>query len=291
MNIIQNLCLNSPCYKDGRYIKPKGIIIHSVGTPQPDASVFQRIWNRPDARACVHAVLEASGRVIQCLPWTKRGWHAGLGTSGVSANNTHIGVEMTEPNTIKYTGGSSWIDLNPEKTKAFVLDSYKTAVELFAFLCLENGWNPLENGVIISHAEGFKRGIASNHGDPEHIWRVFGLTLDQFRKDIHAKMNPVKVPEIIEVKKPVLKVDGYLGEKTITAMQKYFGTLEDGIISRPSMMVKKLQELLEIRKDGYMGDKTIKALQKRMGTPQDGIISEPSMMVKELQRRLNKGKI
>jgi len=101
-------------------------------------------------------------------------------------------------------------------------------------------------------------------------------------------------PDPIGVVKPVteaLRVDGYLGEKTITTLQKYFGTPQDGVISRPSMMIRKLQELLEIRKDGYMGDKTIKALQKRMGTPQDGIISAPSMMVKELQRRLNKGKL
>jgi len=108
--------------------------------------------------------------------------------------------------------------------------------------------------------------------------------------DIKKKVvaEPIKVVKsVIEA----LRVDGYLGEKTITAMQKYFGTPQDGIISKPSMMIKKFQKLLEVKQDGYMGDKTISALQKRMGTPQDGVISEPSMCIKELQRRLNLGKI
>jgi len=108
--------------------------------------------------------------------------------------------------------------------------------------------------------------------------------------DIKKKVaaEPIKtVKPVIEA----LRVDGYLGEKTITALQKYLGTTQDGIISKPSMMIRKLQKLLGVDTDGYMGTITVRALQKRMGTPQDGVISEPSMMVKELQRRLNLNKI
>lgn len=107
-------------------------------------------------------------------------------------------------------------------------------------------------------------------------------------------INKKVVAEPVKVVKPstaLLKVDGYLGPKTITAMQKYFGTPQDGIISKPSMMVKKLQRLLGVQTDGYMGTITIRALQRRMGTPVDGVISEPSMCIKELQRRLNNNKI
>ena len=51
--------------------------------------------------------------------------------------------------------------------------------------------NPLADGVIISHAEGHKRGIASNHGDPEHLWRQLGMgyTMDGFRKDVKIAMK------------------------------------------------------------------------------------------------------
>lgn len=97
--------------------------------------------------------------------------------------------------------------------------------------------------------------------------------------------------KVVKPTTEALKVDGYMGPATIRAMQKYFGTPQDGIISKPSMMVKKLQRLLGVQTDGYMGTITIRALQRRMGTPVDGVISEPSMCIKELQRRLNNNKL
>jgi len=109
------------------------------------------------------------------------------------------------------------------------------------------------------------------------------------KKVVVKPINVVKPPAV--EKKPLLKVDGLLGPKTIKALQAYFGTTQDGIISEPSWVVKKLQALLKVKTDGDMGPITIKALQKRMGTQQDGIISEPSMCIKELQRRLNEGKL
>ena len=70
-----------------------------------------------------------------------------------------------------------------------MLAAYKYAVELFAYLCRVYGLDPLADGVVISHSEGCKRGIASNHGDVEHIWKRFGLSMGQFRKDIRAAMD------------------------------------------------------------------------------------------------------
>lgn len=69
--------------------------------------------------------------------------------------------------------------------------TYETAVELFAMLCKEYGLNPAADGVIISHADGYKRGIASNHGDPEHLWNGLGMgyTMDGFRQDVKKAMN------------------------------------------------------------------------------------------------------
>ena len=180
MKIIQNICTQSDCYKAGRTIAVKGLMIHSVGCPQPKAQPFINNWNKPGAKACVHAIVESDGEVYQLLPWNHRGWHG-----GGDSNNTHIGVEMTEPDTIRYTGGSSWEETGDgEKTKAHVLATYKHAVELFAFLCNMFSLDPLADGVILSHSEGHKRGIASNHGDVEHLWRKFGLSMTQFRQDI-----------------------------------------------------------------------------------------------------------
>ena len=185
MNLIQNYLTQSGCYKAGKHITVKGLMIHSVGCPQPKADVFMKNWNRADANACVHAIVEPDGDVYQLLPWEHRGWHCGGG-----ANNTHIGVEMTEPATIRYTGGSNWTETGDgENTKNHVLATYKYAVELFAYLCSQYNLDPLADGVVISHSEGCRRGIASNHGDVEHLWSKFGLTMEQFRKDIKTAMK------------------------------------------------------------------------------------------------------
>ena len=185
MNLKQNYLTQSGCYKAGKRITVKGLMIHSVGCPQPKADVFMKNWNRADANACVHAIVEPDGDVYQILPWNHRGWHCGGG-----ANNTHIGVEMTEPATIRYTGGSNWTETGEgESTKNHVLATYRYAVELFAHLCQQFRLDPLADGVVISHSEGCKRGIASNHGDVEHLWSKFGLTMAQFRKDIKAAME------------------------------------------------------------------------------------------------------
>ena len=185
MNLIQNYLTQSGCYKAGKRITVKGLMIHSVGCPQPKADAFMKNWNRADANACVHAIVEPDGDVYQLLPWDFRGWHC-----GGSANNTHIGVEMTEPATIKYAGGASWTETgNGENTKNHVLATYRYAVELFVYLCQQFGLDPMADGVIISHSEGCKRGIASNHGDVEHLWSKFGLSMGQFRKDIKVVME------------------------------------------------------------------------------------------------------
>ena len=63
-------------------------------------------------------------------------------------------------------------------------------------LCEKYKLNPLGDGVIISHKEGHTRGVASNHGDPEHLWTQLGLpyTMDTFRKAVKAKMDENKKP-------------------------------------------------------------------------------------------------
>lgn len=184
MQIKQAFCSKSTCYKQNKKISVKGGMLHSVGCPQPDANVFQNIWNKPNANACVHAVVGKDGVVLQCLPFDTRGWHA-----GGSGNNNLIGLEMTEPDTIKYVGGSSWIELGDgSNTKAHVLATYKHAVEFFAAMAKQYGFDPLKSDCMMSHSEGHKKGVASNHGDVEHIWKKFGLSMYTFRIDVRNAM-------------------------------------------------------------------------------------------------------
>ena len=187
MNIIEAFATKNKCYQIGTPLKPQGIMLHSIGCPQPNASVMAQNYNqyRPNGQSvCVHAFVQRDGTVYQTLPWTVQAWHC-----GGSANSTHIGIEMTEPASIVYTGhGAEWRDLDPVATETHIKGTYAAAVELFAQLCTQFDLDPLADGVIISHAEGAARGIASAHADPTHLWRAFGLTMDGFRADVADKM-------------------------------------------------------------------------------------------------------
>lgn len=192
MKLVKSYLENNPCYKAGRKITVKGLMLHSVGCSQPKAAVFLNSWNRADfGTACVHGFIDGNdGTVYQTLPWNHRGWHCASGSNG-SGNNTHIGVEMCEPSCIRYTGGSSFTCSDLGKARTSAEKTFEAAVELFAMLCKEYGLNPLADGVIISHREGHQRGIASNHGDPEHLWKGLGMgyTMDSFRKAVKTKMD------------------------------------------------------------------------------------------------------
>lgn len=200
MKLVKSILTKNPCYTAGKKITVKGLMLHSVGCPQPRASVFINNWNRADYdNACVHAFIDGNdGTVYQTLPWNHRGWHCASGKNG-SGNNTHIGVEMCEPACIKYTGGSTFTCSDLATAKAVAKRTYGTAVELFTMLCKEYGLNPTADDVIIRHAEGHKRGIASNHGDPEHLWNQLGMgyTMDGFRRDVKAALAGESKEEVM----------------------------------------------------------------------------------------------
>lgn len=194
MEIIQTFATKNRCYQIGTPLKPRGIMLHSIGCPQPNASVMAQNYNqyRPNGQSvCVHAFVQRDGTVYQTLPWTVQAWHC-----GGSANSTHIGIEMTEPASIAYTGyGAEWRDLNPTATETHVKGAYAAAVELFAQLCTQFDLDPLADGVIISHSEGRMRGVASAHADPEHLWKPFGLTMYEFRQDVYKAMHSTEKEE------------------------------------------------------------------------------------------------
>ncbi len=188
INIVKAFATKNKCYRMATPLTPQGIMLHSIGVPQPNAAVMARSYNQyqPGGQSvCVHGFIQRDGTYYQTLPYTMRAWHC-----GGAANATHIGIEMTEPASIVYTGhGAEWRDLNPAATEAHVRGTYAAAVELFAQLCTQYAFDPLEDGVIISHAEGAARGVASAHADPTHLWRAFGLTMDGFRRDVAEAMN------------------------------------------------------------------------------------------------------
>lgn len=183
MNLHKLILTENACYKAGRKITVKGIMVHSTGANNPNLkryvgpddgllgkNQYGNHWNtyHPGGReVCVHAFIGklADGTIAtyQTLPWNHRGWHA-----GGSANNTHIGFEICEDGLMDY---------------AYFKKVYREAVELCAYLCKEYG---LTEQNIICHSEGYKQGVASNHGDVMHWFPKHGKSMDTFRAEVKA---------------------------------------------------------------------------------------------------------
>ena len=205
MEIVKSYITQNDCYRynaaraDSRYITfqdrgPIGLMLHSVGCAQPSGAEFARRWNKGGLEVSVHAFIDANdGKVWQIMPWNYRAWHC-----AGSGNNTHCGVEMCESAAISYTGsGANFVVKDKAKAQADCKRAYGTAVELFATLCRQYKLAP---SAICSHKEGYGKGIASNHGDPEHYWRQLGMsyTMDGFRADVAKKIKEMEEPEMTE---------------------------------------------------------------------------------------------
>lgn len=197
MQIVTKYITHNPFFNDGRWITGnefKGFFLHSVGCAQPNPLVFIRQWDNANyGRAGINGFIGADAVYLTapCLETpgrVKRMPHAGK----PAGNNGYIGFEMCEPAQIHYTVGASFTVRDKAAAQAYCRKTYQNAVQLFARLCSFHGKNPLQDGVILSHNEGGKRGIASGHVDPEHLWRGLGLpyTMAGFRQDVANAMKP-----------------------------------------------------------------------------------------------------
>lgn len=186
MELHSCILTNNDCYRRGLTIVPKGVMVHSTAANNPyikryvqpndgllGDNTYDNDWNRSGLDVCVHAFIgkkqDGGIATYQTLPWNRRGWHA-----GGDANNTHISFEICED------------DLS---SRSYFEAVYREAAELTAYLCGLYGLNPLQDGVVICHAEGYRRGTASNHGDVEHWFPKFGKTMDDFRNYVNQIME------------------------------------------------------------------------------------------------------
>lgn len=203
MKLIKNLLVSNNCYKAGKKIIPKGVMVHSTGANNPNLrrycqpdiqgigkNQYNNDWNRSGLNVCVHAFIGklANGNIatVQTLPWNHRGWHCAK-----SGNDTHISFEICEDG------------LNDS---AYFNKVYKEAVELTVYLCKMYKLDPLKDGVVICHKEGCQRGIASNHGDVMHWFPKHGKSMDDFRADVAAKLG-VKAPKDNSFKSYLVKIN------------------------------------------------------------------------------------
>ena len=200
MNLHTLIATKNECYikNNGVSWTPKGIMIHSTGANNPylkryvgpddgllGENIYKNYWNtyRPDGRQiCCHAfigkLMDGSIASYQILPWNCMGWN-----NGGSSNGTHIAIEICEDNLTDET---------------YFKKVYAEAVELAANLC-KTYKIAVDN--VIDHSEGYKKGIASNHGDVAHWFPKFGKSMDTFRADVDAALRAAEIPKDGETEK------------------------------------------------------------------------------------------
>ena len=276
MNLNKLIFTNCDAYKAGKKITPKGVMVHSTGANNPNLKRYvgpddgklgentnNNHWNRPGVGASVHAFIgklkDGSVATYQVLPWNYKAGHCAK-----SGNNTHIAFEICEDGL---------------KDSAYFAKVYQEAVELTAMLCKEYKLDPMADGVVICHSEGYKRGIASNHSDVMHWFPKHGKSMDTFRSDVKAILS----------QKEEKKEDTYTQKQFIKDVQKAIGAKVDGIAgtetlsktptisakkNRTHAAVKPVQRYLYAlgytqvgTADGIAGDKftkAVKAFQKEV---------------------------
>ena len=68
MHIIEVFTTGNKCYQVGAPLRPQGLMLHSIGTPQPSPAVLPRYYDQyqPGGQTvCVHAFVQADGTVDQ----------------------------------------------------------------------------------------------------------------------------------------------------------------------------------------------------------------------------------
>lgn len=219
MNLHTLIFTDNDCYKVGRTITPKGIMVHSTGANNPwlrryvgpddgllGVNKNGNHWNTSlpgGAQVCVHGFIgllaDGSVATYQTLPWNYRGWHA-----GGKANDSYIGFEICE---------------DALSDSSYFAAVYKEAVELCVYLCKQ--FNLTEND-IICHSEGYKKGIASNHSDVMHWFPKHGKSMDAFRADVKKLLNTNQEDEEMEqLKKEVAELKKELAELKTPTVYNY----------------------------------------------------------------------
>jgi len=178
---------NNRCFRSGRTISARGIVVHSTGANNPNLkryvgpddgvlgeNRYDNHWNRTNIKKCVNAFIGYDkNRVVRCyqtLPWDCRPWGCGRGSKG-SYNNSHIQFEICEDDMFN---------------QSYFENAFGMAVDLCAYLCRHHDI-PVDK--IVSHKEASILGYASNHGDPEHWMGNYNWTMNDFRQIVSEKLT------------------------------------------------------------------------------------------------------
>jgi N-acetylmuramoyl-L-alanine amidase len=86
---------NHDARRDGR--PPDMIVLHYTGMTTGEAAL-QRLCS-PESKVSAHYVVFENGRIVQCVPESRRAWHAGASSwaGETDINSCSIGIEIVNP--------------------------------------------------------------------------------------------------------------------------------------------------------------------------------------------------
>lgn len=281
---------NSRIY--GRENGKKYITVHQTGNTKKGAGAqsHANLQTNGNARSASWHWQVDDKIAIQSFTHDAQCWHAGDGRGDGNLNS--IAVELC---------------INQDA-------DYKTTVENGAKLVkkiMKDEGIPLEN--VKQHADWSNKNCPAQirAGQDGIDWDAF-LEMVENDGQAEATSGTTKTKSKSKSDNGInLKVDGEWGKQTTEALQKYLGTVEDGIISdqlrnrttdnlyggtvefgdgsRGSMVIRALQDHLGYNGRGILGQNTVRRLQTHLGTTRDGYLSRPSQATRALQQRLNDG--
>ena len=210
MNLFTCMQTQSTCYKGTTIGTPVGILWHDTGASNPNIkryvqpsdndpnreelikiigkNEYGNDWNHIQHQAGLNAwigkIADGSVATVQSMPWKFRPWGCGSGSKG-SCNGT-----------ARVKDCPFWIQFeicdDGYKSKEYFERVYQEAVEFTAYLCKEFDIDPegkvIYNSVtvptILCHADSYRLGLGSNHGDVLLWFAQYGKTMDNVRRDV-----------------------------------------------------------------------------------------------------------
>lgn len=257
----------------------KYIIIHYTGNTKDTAENNAKYFFNGDRRAGANFFVDGRG-IWASTPEDCTAYGAGVLHNrkyarlwGIANNSNSINVE------IACDAGNSLP----------TVEAVTNAVELTKSLMAKYGI-PASN--VVRHKDVCGKNCPAYWWDDAKWQNEFKARLGESRP-----VSPIPSPSVKPSPQPkkVNHCDGVWGEATTRALQKYLGTVQDGIIShqlvssekllvsrfghtfqfdgtrKGSLCIKALQKKLEVSVDGLIGKNTIKAMQKWLGVSADGV--------------------
>lgn len=276
MVITEAICTGNSRYKAQEHIAPKGVVLHSIGCPQPNADVLHRTWANNESKYVVHYMVD-DVKILHCMPDNLKCFHI-----GGPGNSKYLGIEMGEPRQIHYTSGARFTVSDLASAQNYAKATYKNAVWLIAQLCKKYGWDPYT--AVETHHDVTQRKLSNtDHVDPQHLWNGLGLGIDlaRLRKDVAAEMGnssatPATPSTSTSSDYPTLR-KGDRGE-AVVRMQK--------------LLIKAGYNFSPWGADGIWGnytDSIVKAFQSKAGLSVDGICGPKTWAALEAAKPASSG--